>query len=122
MSQLFDAGLDIVMDSGLPDILYTGLSTTPPNANGTNVTEPVGGGYARQSTPMDPATGGVRDNTNTVQFAPSGGDWDVCTHSVYYDAVTGGNPIGFDQLDSPRNMVDGSTMDFAAGAIDFTLT
>ncbi len=119
MGQLFDAGRDVVMDSGLPSPLFIGLSSTTPNANGTGVTEPVGNGYARESLTMGASSGGVRENTNAVQFAAVGGDWGNMSHSVFYTAITGGTPIGFDDLDAVRNMIDGATMDFAIGAVDF---
>ena len=122
MGQLFDAGRDVVMDSGLPSPLYIGLSTTTPNAAGTNVTEPAGNGYARISLTMGVSSGGVRQNTKAVQFEASGRDWGTTTHSVYYTAISGRTAIGFDDLDAPRNMVDGATMDFGIGAVDFAQT
>ena len=122
MGQLFDAGRDVVMDSGLPSPLWQGLSSTTPNANGTNVTEPTGNNYARKSITMGASSGGVRQNTNTSQHVATGGNWGTMTHSVYYTAVSGGTAIGFDDLDAPRNMIDGATMDFAIGAVDFAQT
>lgn len=122
MGQLSDDGKNLVLDSGLPSPLFIGLSSTTPNSNGTNVTEPTGNGYARISLTMGAAAGGVRQNTNGVQFAAAGGDWGIQTHSVYYTASTGGTFIGLDDLDAPRNMVDGATMDFAVGAVDFEQT
>ena len=119
MGQLFDAGRDVVMDSGLPGTLWQGLSSTTPNAGGTNVTEPTGNGYARISLTMGASSGGIRQNTNAVQHAAVGGDWGTMTHSVYYTASSGGTAIGFDDLDAPRNMVDGATMDFGIGSVDF---
>lgn len=119
MGQLTDFGRALVNDSGLPNTLHQGLSSTTPADNGTNVTEPVGNNYARQALTIGPAdANGLRENTNAVQHAAIGGDWGTQTHSVYYDAPAGGNLVSFDDLDAPRNMVDGATMDFAIGAVD----
>lgn len=117
---LSDARANAMLNT-LPTPVFVGLSTTTPAADGTGVTEPVGNGYARQSTAIGTSTARERSNTAAEQFAASGGDWGTVTHTVYYDALTGGNFIGYDALDAPRNMVDGATMDFAIGAIDFTL-
>lgn len=122
MGQLTTSGENIVNDTGVPNTLFQGLSTTTPAADGTNVTEPVGNGYARQSLTMGASSGGVRENTNASQFVATGGDWGVCTYSVYYTASTGGVAMGFDDLDAARNMVDGATIDFAIGAVDFEQT
>ena len=119
MGQLSDAGRDVVMDSGLPGTLWQGLSSTTPNANGTNVTEPTGNNYARKSLTMGASSGGIRQNTNAVQHAAVGGTWGVQTHSVYYTASSGGTFIGFDDLTAARDMVDGATMDFGIGDVDF---
>ncbi len=119
MGQLTDSGKNLVLDSGLPNTIWQGLSTTTPDAAGANVTEPVGNGYVRLSLTMGAAAAAVRQNTNAVQHAASGGDWGTITNSVYYTANSGGTAIGFDDLDAPRNMVDGATMDFGVGAVDF---
>lgn len=121
MGQLTNSGKDLVLDSGLPATLYQGLSSTTPAADGSNVTEPSGNGYARKALTMGAAASQQRSNTNAVQHAASGGDWGVMTHSVYYTALSGGTPIGFDDLVASRNMVDGATIDYAIGEVDFGL-
>lgn len=118
MGQLTDAGKNLVLDGGLPSPLYQGLSSTAPNADGSNVNEPAGNGYGRLSLTMGAAAGGLRQNTNAVQHAAAGGDWGAMSHSVYYTAAVGGTLVAFDDLDAVRNMVDGATMDFAVGEVD----
>ena len=122
MGQLTDSGKNLVLDSGLPNTIWQGLSTSTPTAAGDNVTEPTGNGYARVSLTMGAAAGAIRQNTNGVQHAAIGGDWGTITYSTYYTANSGGVAIGFDDLDAPRNMVDGATMDFAVDAVDFDLS
>ena len=119
MGQLTDSGANLVLDSGLPATVYQGLSSTTPAADGSNVTEPSGSGYARKALTIVAAASRQRSNTNAVQHAASGGNWGIMTHSVYYTASSGGTPIAFDDLDAARNMVDGATMDFGVGDADF---
>lgn len=107
------------MLGAIPGTLYIGLSTSTPTVTGTNVTEPVGNGYARIAITVGAASGQNRANTNAFQFAASGGDWGTVTHSVYYTASSGGTFWGFDDLDSARNMVDGATIDYGIGDVDF---
>ena len=121
MGVLTTGGKDVVLDSGVPNTLYVGLSSTTPAADGTNVTEPVGNGYARESITVGAAASQVRSNTNAFQFAASGGDWGSMTHSLFFAALTGGTALAFDDLTATRNMVDGATMDFGIGDVDFGL-
>jgi len=113
-----DSGRNTMLGA-IPNTLYVGLSSTTPTSTGTNVTEPSGNGYAREAITLGAASSQNRANTGAIQFAASGGDWGTMTHTVYYSAASGGDYWGFDDLDSARNMVDGATMDFAIGAIDF---
>jgi len=107
------------MLGAIPNTLYVGLSSTTPTESGTNVTEPSGNGYARIAITVGAASSQNRANTNAIQFAASGGDWGTMTHTVFYSAASGGDYWGFDDLTASRNMVDGATLDFAIGDIDF---
>lgn len=121
MGQLTNSGKDLVLDSGVPNTIYQGLSSTTPAADGSNVTEPSGNNYSRLSLTIGAASSQTRSNTNAVQHAASGGDWGTMTHSVYYTAASGGTAIAFDDLTASRNMVDGATMDFGIGDVDLGL-
>ena len=123
MGQLTTSGKDITLDSGLPNTLYVGLSSTTPAADGSNITEPTIGvaGYARKAITLGAAASNLRSNTGAIQFAASGGDWGTMTYSTYFLASTGGTAFAFDDLTAARNMVDGATMDMGIGAIDFGL-
>ncbi len=120
MGELTNEGKKLTADSGLPNTVYHGLSSTTPAVGGTGVTEPVGNGYAREAVTMGASDGvGLRQSTTAHQFAASGGDWGVMTHSVFYTALTGGTFIMFDDLTAARNMIDGATMDFGIGDVDY---
>ncbi len=116
------AGSNLVLDTGLPNTVYVGLSSTLPTVGGTNVTEPIGNGYAREAATPGAAANGTRENTNALNFTAAGGDWGSQVYTVYYTALTGGTLIGWDDLDAARNMVDGAQIDMAIGAVDFNLT
>ncbi len=110
--------------------LYVGLSSTVPNSDGTGVTEPSGGGYARVATAStdwnvasaaDPA---LLDNANPVTFPVATLSWaagENLTHAVLFDAATAGNVVGFGTLAVAKPVLNGDTAEYAAGAIDVTL-
>lgn len=108
--------------------IHVGLSTTAPAEDGTNVTEPVGNGYARvataagdwnTATDADPS---VIDNANAVTFPQASGSWGTVTHFVLFDAATAGNVLTSGALDTPRTPSDTTDpASFAAGALNTTL-
>ncbi len=69
-----------------------GLSTTTPNDDGTNITEPPGGAaYARVSLAntngnFPVASGGEKSNGVDVEFPEATAGWGTVTHWVLYDA------------------------------------
>lgn len=95
-------------NSGLYSSCYVGLSSTTPNNEGGNITEPTTGGYSRalaglynQSATQKfgtPINGSITNN-EPIYFAESTGAWgDALTHFVLYSAQTGGTMIGFGEL------------------------
>lgn len=80
------------------DRVYLGLSSTAPNADGTNITEPSGGGYGRvlvglRGTSETYKFGAVDNDTisNSVEiyFPESTGSWGAAlTHFVFYTSPT----------------------------------
>ena len=110
--------------------IYVGLSSTTPAEDGTNVTEPSGGAYARVSTAAgdwntatlaDPS---LIDNANAITFPTATADWvsgaDL-THAVLYDAASAGNFLGFGALGTAKPVTNGDTAEIAAGDLDITL-
>ncbi len=94
-----------------------GLSSTEPNVDGSNITEPSGGGYARltitnNDTNWPAASGGLKNNGVDHSWTASGGDWLGLTHWVIWDS---GVPKLFGILDNgsgvPQtvNVYDGDT-------------
>ena len=110
--------------------LYVGLSSTTPAEDGTNVTEPSAGSYARvavTATEMDAATvadPSVKDNGSVLTFPTATADWLVAadlTHFVLYDLITAGNLLAFGALTVVKPVTNGDTASFAAGDFSFTL-
>lgn len=110
--------------------IYVGLSSTTPTESGGNVTEPSTGSYARvataaadwnAATDADPS---VIDNAEPIEFPTATADWaggaDL-THFVLFDASTSGNVLASGALDTPKPVLDGDTISFAAGALDVSL-
>lgn len=117
--------LDWLMTTGSatrPTAWYIGLFTAAPSDSGGG-TEVSGNGYSRQSVTFAAATspGGTTDNTGSVSFTASGGNWGSITHIGIFDASTSGNLLWHGSLSSSKTVNDGDTLQFAAGAVDLTL-
>lgn len=97
---------------------YVGLSTTTPNFDGSNFTEPVGGGYARQSVTASSfwsSISGVVTSLSAVDFLASGASWGTVTHVGVFDALSGGNLLWFLALEASENIQDGDDSHFLTG-------
>lgn len=83
---------------------YIGLSTTPPNRSGGNITEPPAAfGYARVklSSQVESALDGVIQNGSVIYFPEATSNWGTCTHYVIYTAAAGGSVMAYGALDNP---------------------
>jgi len=110
----------------VPTTLYFGLSTSTPTVEGTNVTEPVGNNYSRvaitnDTTNFSLASNGIKYNNISITYPTSTGAWGTVTHFVIYDALTGGNFLGFSPLNNPQTIETDNTLSFASNAIDFKI-
>jgi hypothetical protein len=108
--------------------LYMGLSSTTPSADGTGITEPSGGGYARIDAASlfsgaTPASGSV-SNTVAGSFAVSTGAWASgadLTHVVFYSASTAGTFKRYAALSTARKVdASGITITIDIGDIVFS--
>lgn len=93
---------------------FLGLSSTAPKEDGTEITEPTVGGYARVqigsynssgvdkfgSPEVDAETGNLIVANNTeIYFPESTASWgNALTHFVIFSAKTGGNVIAYGEL------------------------
>lgn len=104
--------------------IYVGLSSTAPADDGTGVTEPSGGGYARvatASTDWNSASGGQITNANDITFPQATADWGTMSYIVLYDAASAGNLLAYAALTTAKTVQNGDTAQFAAGDITITL-
>ena len=105
--------------------VHIGLSTTTPSGTDTNVTEPVGNGYARVATSAATwaaAASGAITNAAAITFATAtGAGWGTVTHVVAYDATTAGNLMWFGSITS-QAVPAGVTVSIPVGEADSSLT
>lgn len=107
---------------------YYALSTTSPNPDGTNVTEPVGNGYARvtktRGGPFAAAGSGtpsaIANANEEIVFPLATGSWGTVSHWAIYDAVTAGNMLFYGALTSSEAISSGLQPGFDLG--DFIAT
>jgi hypothetical protein len=112
-----------------PGTLYVGLSSTTPAEDGTNVTEPSGGAYARVAvtnnlTQWPASSGGSKSNANAITFPQASATWlsgANLTHVCVYDAATSGNPLAYGALTVAKPVTSGDTASFAATALVWSL-
>ena len=104
--------------------LYIALSTTSPNINGTGVTEPSGGAYARvavanNKTNWSTSTVSTLSNNNNIEFPESTANWGTITNVCVYDAATGGNLLYFSALTASRIVQVETSLLFVTGKLSF---
>lgn len=110
-----------------PATHYAALSTTTPNEDGGNFTEPSGNGYTRvaitnnKTTGWNNAASGALDNKSLVQFPVALGSWGTVTHVGLYTASVGGTIRAHGALATSKAIDTDDQLEFAAGAIDVTL-
>lgn len=99
-----------------PAAMEIALSTTTPTNTGTNITEPVGNGYARVLTaPADwTRTGLEMSNAAREDFPEATGSWGTVTHFVLFDSVSDAM-IGFGALTASQAVATGQQPFFNAG-------
>ena len=108
-----------------PTTLYLALSTSEPQRDGTGVSEPSGGSYARKAvTPSILVTSEVDGVTFTsdidIAFTTATGVWGNITHGAVYDAVSAGNMLYSWQWATARNIQVGDTYTLASDDLVFT--
>ncbi len=110
---------------------WIGLSSTAPNATGTNVTEPTGNGYQRTllgntqqslSQKMGTASAGVITNEEEIHFKEATGAWGTLTHFCIFDAQTSGNLIAYGVLASPISPAASSVPLIRVGELELSFS
>lgn len=105
--------------------VYIALSTGTPADDGTGAVEPSGNNYARVLCSGWTVTGGAGDNTGQILFNTPSGSWGTVTHMVGCNHTSNafGNTVNLFWGDVADQLIgSGDTVDFAAGALDLTLS
>ncbi|WP_370802356.1 hypothetical protein [Agathobaculum sp.] len=101
-------------EPAIPAKYYLGLSTTAPDLDGQNVTEPAtDAGYARvELTTLSAPTDGLVTNQQAVNFEESTNNWGTVTHFVIFDAAEAntGNLLMYGELTTPRTVETATIM------------
>lgn len=97
---------------------YLALSTTTPNEDGTNFTEPsTANGYARQSLNLPAPTTGTASNPSTITFGPAtNASWGTITYLGVFLVSTGGT-VKIIKNTTPRSVGLGGSISFDAGIV-----
>ena len=111
---------------------YIALSTTAPNADGTNFTEPLtSAGYARSiiglsgtsaTQVMSSPSGGATSNTSIIFFSEATASWGTVTHFGLYTSATGGNLVLYGTLTNPITVAANYVPLFRVGNFSLTLS
>lgn len=104
-----------------PSAVYIALSDADPGDDGSGLSEPSGGSYARVAATFDAPSGGVCAN-QLVTFPQATAAWGGgdLTHFAIMDAASGGNMLYHAALTTPKPVGDGDTAEFAAGELTVT--
>ena len=83
-----------------PANLYFALSTADPTADASGLTEPSGGGYAREEVARNTSnwsagSDGTVANAVELVWPTATADWGTITHIAIMDASTGGNMLRY---------------------------
>lgn len=103
-----------------PATVYQALYTDDPTDDDVG-TEVTGGGYARQAVAFDAPTAGVSQNTSIETWTATGSAYGTVTHVGLRDAITAGNLLGYSPMGEAQVIGNGKRINFAAGAVTFTL-
>lgn len=107
---------------------YIGLSSTMPNADGSNLNEPFGGNYARMPIGAfnEPANGKIT-NSEMITFPTSTSIWFGSANKAAYYVIFDGHDsnahvLGSGAFYAPMEVEDNSQVIIAPGLLSISLT
>lgn len=101
-----------------PAGLYIALSTTTISDDGSGMTEPAGGAYARVAcNTWNAASARSVANSGTISFPEASAPWGTITYFAVMDAATGGNMVAYGALSASKLIAFGDNASFQSGAI-----
>ena len=110
-----------------PATYYLGLSTSTISSSGSNVSEPVGNGYARVAIPNTKSyftysSSGCLVNSGSIAFPISSGSWGTIIDLALFDASTSGSVWVYTTVPSPIVVQTNTTVSFSASGLTFAQT
>lgn len=106
----------------VPTNIYTALFSIAPTITGGG-TELTGNGYARVvHNSWDAGAAGHVENNGVITFANATGDWVEAVALAVFDAITGGNFLGWADLVASQTVLSGSNAEFADGTLDVNMS
>jgi hypothetical protein len=96
-----------------PTAWYIGLFTAPPGEAGGG-TEVSGNAYVRKAVTFT-VTGNTASNDGAVEWPVATGSWGTITDVAIFDAVTGGNMIGYATLTCGQDHYNGRCIPHSIG-------
>ena len=116
---------DSILKSNINKNLWVGLSTTTPNENGGNFSEPTRSEYSRVqlgNTFDSSVTAQVSNGNGILFYNETLGSWGTVTHFGLFDGETGGTPIFWGKLTSSVAITAANYVPiFRAGALKIAL-
>lgn len=98
------------------------IATITDTTDGTSITEPSGGAYARKVlNTWNTAASGASSNNGAITFTQASANWGTVTHTALIDALTGGNILLHKALDNSRAIVTGDDPSFVDTAFAITM-
>ena len=109
-----------------PSNLYLGLSTTTIADDGTNITEPKGGNYARvsvanNSTSFPTVSNSTKQNGITISFQSATSSWGNIIDFFISDQLINGNILAYGTLTYPKDVTNGDILSFPVNGLTISL-
>jgi len=107
-----------------PTSIYVALFTADPTDANVTTNEVGDSGYARQAAAFDAphATEGYSANSGAITFPAIVDIQTIVTHVGVYDALTGGNLLFSQALNSSKTLEVNDVLSFGIGALKVTLS
>lgn len=109
------------------DEFWVGLSSSLPNEDGTNVSEPTGGAYTRMKiSEFTSPVGGVVTVPDTITFPKSTAEWFPADSKAAYWVLFDGsgddaNVLSAGELNEPKTIESDVTISIDGGTLGITL-